>query len=501
MNPGTGLWDCLEAALRSRPDKLAMDDGRSRLSYGECLGRIMQISFRLQALQLSGDRISVLLLDTGMDSAVAMLAHVRAGIVFVPVDTALSANRIRTVIESCLPAVVVTDSRHLDVVPKQSDCHLMLVDQAEGADTVTECPPAAEGEEVCRVLTSGSTGVPRQVIYTPRMILHDVLVRTESLRIAPSDRFCQWIGGTSLPLMTVFLSVMNGASLHIRDIHRLGMEGLPGWIRVNEVTILRLTPTLLRLLLQQNLRGQDLSSVRLVSTGGETLTPADVERFTRVFPPDAVLLNHLSATEYRVACQYFVDTDRRITDSRIPVGFPVKDVEIDILDDDGDSLPHGEIGEIAIRSEFISPGFIETGSGERREYDLTPRGFYLTGDLGSSRADQCIVHHGRKDRMAKIRGMRVELDEVESVLSRLDGVMKAAALMAASRGRGPLLAACIVEKPGSVVSLKDLRRALHAEMGLFGLPHRLEKRDSLPVTPNGKIDYIELHREAKTAFE
>lgn len=499
MNPGAGLWDCLEAALRFRPDKLVMDDGCSRLSHGECLRRIMQLSFRLQALQLSGDRISIILLDNGMDSAVAMLAHVRAGIVFVPLDTALSANRIRTVIESCRPGVIVTGSRHAALVRKPSDCHLVLVDQ--GADIVDECPPAAEREEVCRVLTSGSTGLPRQVIYTQRMILHDVLVRTESLRIASSDRFCQWIGGTSLPLMTVFLSVMNGASLHMHDIHRLGMEGLPGWIRENEVTILRLTPTLLRLLLEQNLRGQDLSSVRLVSTGGETLTPADVERFTRVFPPDAVLLNHLSATEYRVACQHFVDTDRRITDSSIPVGFPVRDVEIDILDDDDNSLPDGEIGEIAIRSEFISPGFIDTGSGERREYGLTPRGFYLTGDLGSRRADQCIVHHGRKDRMAKIRGVRVGLDAVECVLATLDGVTKAAALMVDSAGRDPVLVACIVEKPGSAISLKDLRQVLYAEMGLFGLPHRLEKRDSLPVTPNGKIDYAALHGEVRFELE
>jgi len=490
------LWNCIAAAAERHADQLAMDDGQRQLSYRDCMERVSELSSRLQGMDPARDRISVVLLDTGIESALAMLALIRAGIVFVPVDVAISPDRIRALIRSCDPALVITDARHRDILDDpDSRFHVVLIDQPDIGDQRNRPLPAVTGDEVCRVLTSGSTGAPKQIIYTQKMILHDAYVRTNSLKIASSDRFSQWIGGTSLPLMTLFLSVLNGASLHIHDIHKLGMAHLPAWIRENRITILRLTPTLLRLLMEQCPDASDLSSVRLVSTGGEALMPADVEMFRTVFSEGTVLLNHLSATEYRVACQYVVDAETSGTDSLVPVGYPLTDVEIEIVGEDGRPVPDGETGEIALRSAYISPGYVDTDSGEHRAYDVTPGGFYLTGDLGLKRVDGCIEHHGRKDHMVKIRGIRVQLDAAESVISRLDGVGNAVVLSVAGTDGEPVLVACVVEAPGADISLKQLRQALYTELGLYGLPHRIEKRDSLPLTANGKIDRTRLRTE------
>lgn len=501
LKSGMDLWACIETTISSHPDKLAMDDGQNPITYRQCLPRINDLSSRLTALTLPAGRVSIILLETSIVSALAILAHIKAGIVFVPVDIAISAERVRALVGSCRPAVIVTRSEYEGLVPEScGDCDLILVDRMGDIVEAPARPAGSPQEQVCRILTSGSTGSPKQIIYTRKMILHDVTVRTETLRISPSDHFCQWIGGTSLPLMTIFLSFLNGASLHIHDIHRYGLVNLPEWIRENGITLLRLTPTLLRLFMAQEPRLQDLSSVRLVSTGGETLTPADVARFRQVFPENTVLLNHLSATEYRVACQYFVGPTNNHDDKQIPVGYAVKDFEIQIVDEQGDPLADGQAGEIAIRSAYISPGFVESGSGEIREYNLTPRGFYLTGDLGLRRADGCIVHLGRKDRMTKIRGVRLQLDEVESVLSSVAGVDKVAALSVTSPDGESALAACVVEAPGAAVSLQQLRQTLYTEMGLFGLPHYLIKRAELPVTSNGKVDRLRLQSELPSGF-
>jgi len=162
-----------------------MDDGQMQLSYRDCMQRVSGLSSRLQGMVPSRDRVSVVLLDTGIESALAMLALVRAGIVFVPVDVAISPERIRALIRSCDPAVVVTDTRHRGILDDPDVySRVLLVDEPDSGDKTDRPLPAATGEEVCRVLTSGSTGAPKQIIYTQEMILHDVWVRTNSLKIA-----------------------------------------------------------------------------------------------------------------------------------------------------------------------------------------------------------------------------------------------------------------------------------------------------------------------------
>lgn len=483
------IWQRFEEICETHSDRTAVVDDATVLDYRTLSRMTCALARRLERLHLDSDFAAAVVLDTDWRSAPVLLALTRSGITFVPVDGSLPPARITAQVKACGASLVVTSARHAAAISEAcGDAGVLQVDEALNAAGCTDCAPPVAGAHTCHILTSGSTGLPKRVVYTPGMILHDVAVRTNELAVSPSDRFAQVVGGTSLPVMTLFLALLNGASLHFHDVKQRGFSDLAAWIADSGISVLRLTPTLFRELARTITVETTPACLRLVSTGGERLNIDDARLFQEKFPFGSVLLNHLSSTECRVVCQYFIDHGTPLTGPGVPVGWPLDGFEVVILDDDdGRPAPVGTVGEIVVRSAWITPGWFEgTGGLVRLPRDngvIT----HHTGDLGLARADGCIEHHGRKDRMVKIRGYRIELDEIESVLAALCGVEQVAAFVYEAEGHPPDLAVFIAGGELQATA-GDIRRRIFGELGLFGMPQRVEIRKRLPVTGNGKID-------------
>jgi thioesterase domain-containing protein/acyl carrier protein len=234
-----------------------------------------------------------------------------------------------------------------------------------------------------------------------------------------------------------------------------------------------------------------LPALRIVRLEGDRAAPRDVELFRQRFPPGAVLVNGLGATECGLVRQFFVDHDTTVPDGVVPIGYPVEDMDVVLLDESGRGpVATGEIGEITVRSRYLAEGYWRQPELTASSFRTGPDGVrtYRTGDLGRLRADGCLEHLGRKDFQLKIGGNRVEAAEVEAALLEVPGVQEATVATREGRDGEPRLVAYVVpsEPPGPTVSA--IRRHLTGQLPGYMVPSALVTLRALPLDANAKVD-------------
>ncbi len=237
------------------------------------------------------------------------------------------------------------------------------------------------------------------------------------------------------------------------------------------------------------------TKIRLVRLGGEPVTPKDIEVYQKHFGKDCLLVNALASTETETICQYFMDHNTQFPGTTIPVGYPVRDKRILLLDEDGQSVQDGKIGEIVVESGYLGPGYwLENRA--RHPHALQGPGPVIrtchTGDLGIRLPDGCILLVGRSDWTTKIHGQRVNLVEIEHALLRLKDIEQAAVVTHPGMDGNPFLTAYIQSGTRSAPSKESIRRALGAFLPDFMIPSTILFLDSMPLTPGGKIDRLSL---------
>ncbi|HXV75889.1 MAG TPA: thioesterase domain-containing protein, partial [Candidatus Polarisedimenticolaceae bacterium] len=273
-----------------------------------------------------------------------------------------------------------------------------------------------------------------------------------------------------------------------------GLAPLGRWIVARRISIYCSVATLFRQFVR-TLGGERFTDLRLIKLGGEVVFRSDFEAFRRCFEPGTLLSCGLAATEVGAIRQFFLDHRSTVDDLRVPCGHPVDGVEVLIVDERACELPRGSVGEIAVRSRYLSPGYWRRPERNERVFVPDPadptRRVYLTGDLGYVRDDGQLIHAGRKDHQVKIRGNRVEIPEVEAALAELRGVRDAAVTLLADPERGNRLHA-FVATGGERATEAELRQSLAGCLPAFMIPSAFTIVERLPLLPNGKIDRARL---------
>jgi acyl carrier protein len=225
---------------------------------------------------------------------------------------------------------------------------------------------------------------------------------------------------------------------------------------------------------------------------GDQISQKDVEIFKIYFASDCILVNGLGATECGLVRQYFNDKEVQITGNNVPVGYAVEDTKVLLFDDDGKEVGASCVGEIAVKSRYLSPGYWRRPDPTRARFLPDPNGgnelIYLTGDLGRIRPDGCLEYLGRRDFQVKIRGFRVEVTEVETVLLEHTNVRESTVVAQEGRFSDKRLVAYLVpsKKPGP--STSELRSLLKEKLPDYMIPSVFVMLDTLPLTPAGKVD-------------
>jgi amino acid adenylation domain-containing protein len=432
-----------------------------------------------------------------------MLAALRAEAAFMPIDATYPVSRIETMLEIARPQAIVAARETLPLLPARRP-PVLFADDGEPAElpaTAADRPPAlACRDAACVLFTSGSTGRPKAAVLTHAGLVNYCCFEQETYALQPTDVVLQFhtlsFDGS---LEEIFPSVLTGACIAVCGDEAAGeVDSLFGFASSRGVTVAHLPPALLNAWLSEADPAPLPSSVRLVVTGGEAQSPSAVARFRRR-APGVQLMNIYGQTETTIMATV-EDTTDWAGEAPPPVGRPIPNVNVYLLDESGAPVPRGQIGEIAVGGRGVGLGYLDDAERTAEVFvadPLSPQDLcYRSGDLGRLRDEGALEFLGRRDRQVKVRGFRVELEEVEANLLAHPAVADCACLAEDDR----LAAFVVVRGPADGVEA-DIRRFLAQRLPAFMVPGRILVRDRLPLTAVGKVDYRLLASEVETSRE
>ena len=475
--------------LAQRP---AVQSPTQQLTYAELNGAANAVAHAILARVGPGGRPVAIYLKPDVTQIAAMLGVLKAGNACVVLNPQEPATRQSHILHDVQPALTVTESRFLARMAEQQPpaVPVLDVDTLDLQGTAGNPGLAISADAIARIgYTTGSTGMAKGILFTHRHLLHRSAVHANSVHLSAEDRYLR-SGPTDIN--TVLQGLICGACMLIYDFTAEGIHGLAGWLVQREVTIMRLVPSVLRRLVPDTPRADRFPALRVISLMGDTVHRQDVDLYQRHFSSHCILMSCLGCQETQDYRVFYMDHATRIDGAVVPSGYALPDMEATLIDEGGQPVIPGEVGEIAVRSRYISPGYVNrpelTASRFLPDPDDGDRRIYLTGDLGRCAADGCLYHVGRKDFQVKLRGRRVDTGEVEELLRSHDSVEQAAVGVHTSPAGDDRLVAYIVPAGQPAPTASALRRLLAARLPDYMVPSAFVVMDDLPRTHNGKVD-------------
>ncbi len=482
-----------EEVVRRYPKRLAVKAGPETLTYDELNLTANQIADAILAIRGRGEDPIIILLEQGSLLVAAILGSLKAGKIYVPLDPTFSAQRLAEVLEDSQASLVVTSARIQKSALKwvTDGVQVLVVDNlAHGLATADHELSIKADAGAYIYYTSGSTGRPKGVLDTHRNVLHNIMRYTNSLQISPDDRLTLLQGPSfSGAVSSLFSALLNGAAVFPFDVHKEGVDCIAAWLRREKITIYHSVPVLFRHVATGSEIFPDL---RLIRLEGDRASVKDIELFKSRFAGTCRLVNGLGATECGIVRQYFVGLDTPTPNLIVPIGYKVEDMDVILLDDSGQEVRAGEVGEICVSSHYLSPGYWRKPDFTAAAFIENPKDtrlrLYRTGDIGRMRDGECLEYLGRRDLQVKIRGHRVVVAEVESALQTLRGVKAAAVVMRQDKEGESRLVAYVVPDVHESLTTSSLRRQMVARLPHFMVPSVFVMLSALPLDANGKVD-------------
>ena len=494
----SSIYDLFEVVAARNETGFAVADGVGRLTYAQVRSAARQWASQVRAAVAAGKAVAVLLPNQAT-SLIAALACFPAGRVCLLLTAEHSPERNRvTLHRAAVAAVIVANDDGASAALIPADAVRILA--VRTSDCLVEGPwrPAAPprcDEPAIVLYTSGSTGEPKGIVLSQAGVLWRVRNGIVGDHLNRRDRFLSLAAlDTTSGMMASLSALLSGCLQLIVSVSGDGIGSLLALIREERVTILRGVPALLRMLFELDGSVDAFSYLRVVRTYGERVPWADLVKWRAIPPVGCHFCIAYGQTE-GYASQWFVPP-ARAGDGALPVGYLLPGQRYAIVDDAGNSVAPGEVGELIIRSSYVALGVWEDGrcrpGGARPDASDPDFRVLSTGDLAHIDGDSLLHIVGRRDRQVKIRGQRVEPAEIEDVLCRVPGVA-AAAVAVGSDGEGPVLFGFVVAQDRGDGQLHGrLRATLQQLLPTYMHPSRTLVIDRLPLSPSGKVDTKEL---------
>jgi non-ribosomal peptide synthetase component F/acyl carrier protein len=407
----------------------------------------------------------------------ALLAVLKSGATAVVLDPRWPPGRLRRVREEVDARITLVDSAHRDLALAQCPPS-GLIEVGERPEPKGAAPAirAAPDDLAFLIHTSGSTGGPKGVMQTHRNVVHNAVVRLAGgLGVRSDDRIALLAspsGGQGVS--TVWTALLSGATLCPFPVMDRGVTGLPDWLEEHGITVLISSASLFRHFVR-TLNGRRLPGIRLVRLGSEQVFASDFEAWRAHFADHGRFVNSFSSSETGNVTQHALRASDEVGAGVLPVGAPVAGMDVLLVED----------GEIAVRSDYLSPGYW-------RDDELTGQRFgdrtFRTRDLGRMSEDGTLTVLGRKDSQVKVRGSRVDLTEVERALVARPPVA-AAAVRPHPTPRGETALTAFVElQPGATPDAAALREGIGETLPSHAVPTAFTFVDALPLNAHGKVD-------------
>ncbi|MEU7033768.1 class I adenylate-forming enzyme family protein [Streptomyces sp. NPDC046237] len=482
------LHELLDAAAERTPRSTALSSRNHRLTYGELATASTRMAALLQREGLRrGDRIIVTAVD-GVGIAVLVYAASRLGAVFSVLHEQVRGGPLEHVLRDCEPRLLVSDDADAGRTAGAHEVPFLRLDELLRAalDTDTDGSLTLTGQgaltvdPVSLIYTSGTTSLPKAVVSTHQQVIFAASAIQECLEYRSDDVvYCPLPLSFDYGLYQVYLAALSGARLHLGTVAEAG----PPLLRSLEdagATVLPAMPSLsdrLAWLLSRSSGGP--SRLRLLTNTGAALSQTTMSAL-RAALPDLRIQVMYGLTECKRTAIMPPDGD---LDRPGSCGLPLPGTEVFVIDDDGNRLPFGEIGQLVVRGPNVMAGYWRrpelTAERFPRTEDLFPE--LRTGDYGWQDEEGYLYFSGRRDDLYKERGFRLSTTEVEAAATRVDGVTSAAVLP--PEGERTALLAVVAD-----ISADEVRQGMRDHIEPFKIPRRCVPLDALPTNGNGKVD-------------
>ena len=463
---------------RLHPDSVAVVDSESSISYSELDRQSDLLAHKLIEAGVVPDSFVALILPRSKEFVIAMMAVMKCGAAFIPLDSEYPDSRIRYILDDAHIVAIITKGEHLnhcsfDIVP--NIISLDDINFSAYCSPVCRCIPSSLAY---MIYTSGSTGSPKGVVVAHSALLNFITWLSDVEELKPGDQcalhtsFC--FDGSMFDL---FPPLVNGATLHILSGSlRHDMNGLYQYICDNHIAGMLLTTQFGMAMLEQ----YDLP-MRFLMLGGEKLT---------AFKPSAVkLYNCYGPTEFTVCATYHKVNQGR-TYRNIPIGRTVPNCTSYVVDIAGRLLPQGAIGELCLSGRQLSNGYWNRHQLTDKKFTVSPscsnKKIYHTGDLVRWNAFGELEYQGRIDNLVKLRGYRIELGEIENKIKSYDDVISSVVMVHHEGNRELLVGFYCASRAIDRAALLDY---LNSQLPSYMVPQILIQLDKIPVSLNGKTDY------------
>jgi amino acid adenylation domain-containing protein len=436
--------------------------------------------------------VAALVFGIGIEAIVALLGALKAGVPALPIDPAAPPEDVVGLFATV--ARIVTAPAQEAWCRDRAGSVPVQVGAAPGAAALPGGPARTPRPEDPAIiyLTSASTGPAKGVVRSQRSLCWHAGLQTRHHGYAPGDRIAHlssFAYAGSIP--AILGGLLAGATVEVFDSRRHGLLALGRWAADRRITVLPVTPPVLRDLVEARLPERQAWQPRRIIVGGDVLRPEDVTALRDRLGWDCVVVNRLASSEAGMIAEWVVDPASLEGREAVPVGWPVEERGIALLDEEREPVPVGQVGEIVVSGDYTATGYWQRPelTAERFRPDPErPGGLCVfTGDLGRLHPDGLLEHLGRADQMVKIRGYRVELAAVEAVLCRQDGVAEGVVQAVRTAGGDLRLAAWVQPVPGAAISGLALRQRLASLLSDYMVPWRVGVFEALPRSAGGKI--------------
>jgi len=493
-HPDGCVQTLFERLVQAVPDALAVAQGEESLTYRELDARANRLAHHLRGLGVKPDEKVAIFLQRSVDTVVAMLAVMKAGGAYVPLDPSYPQGRLDFMLRDSRPRVLITTAALQDQLPASPILwRTPVVDMTEAEQwqslSSEAIDPASLGLQSTHlayvIYTSGSTGVPKGVMATHRGLCNLAQAQIAGFGVQPDSRVVQFASFSfDACISEVMMALLCGASLHLPPPGPMAGRELVSWLDAQRITHATLPPALLA-----SLPGDaTLPHLHTLILAGEATSAAQVRRWA----PGRRLINAYGPTEGTV-CASMHTCDPAASDPP-PIGRPIPNVRLYVLDARGRPAPVGVAAELYIGGMQVARGYLNNAALTEERFVQDPFAgdadarLYRTGDLARWRADGTLDFLGRNDHQVKIRGFRIELGEIEAKLLAQAGVREALVLAREDVTGDKQLVAYVADGANGELDTQALRHALVQALPDYMVPAAWVVLPVLPVTPNGKVD-------------
>lgn len=492
----TFVHNVIAQVAQSQPNEVAIEGEGVAVSYCKMFTEADDLARHLRGLDVGPESVVGILMEHSPELIVAILGVLRSGAAYLPIDPTLPQERIAYILKDSGARLLLTRESFVASLPA-SRPELLLVkpdwQSQAGKDGIPgyNQPNLAPENLAYLIYTSGSTGAPKASMITHRGLSNYIQWAIEAYSVkqgagAPLHSSI----GFDLTVTSVFGPLMAGKKIVLTS-----MEGLSDCLRAHDnFSLLKVTPAHARILGTQLPSAEAHGRTRYLILGGEALRPGDIA-FWHQHAPDTVLINEYGPTETVVGCCVYQVAGTLPDGDAVPIGKPIANTQMYILDQQLRPVPVGVTGEIYVAGEGLARGYLNRPELTAERFLPHPCSsvpgarIYRTGDLGRYLPDGNLDCLGRTDHQVKVRGYRVELGEVESVLGKFPAVGQAC-VIARNTNRGAQLVAYLVaaDEEQKSIPVSELREHLSRYLPEYMVPAAYVWLKELPLTANGKVD-------------